>query len=178
MGSCADKSSRFAWLQWGRDVSIPEIRLACRWHRRQRGFNGAGMFPSQKFGRVAVPEVPICSFNGAGMFPSQKCIDPRNRKSRHVASMGPGCFHPRNGKTPAVPAGQAIASMGPGCFHPRNDKIEKSMQKYCWLQWGRDVSIPEIRRAAGPHWRYPSFNGAGMFPSQKYGYLPPHVRMR
>src|ERR1035437_8673098 len=37
--------------------------------------------------------------------------------------------------------------MGPGCFHPRNPIASRC--SYMWptaLQWGRDVSIPEIRQ--------------------------------
>src|ERR1035441_2820620 len=46
-----------------------------------------------------------------------------------------------------IPPGSGNASMGPGCFHPRNrtalcDELENGT-----LQWGRDVSIPEIRLA-------------------------------
>ena len=35
-------------LQWGRDVSIPEIRSLLPRYSFFTGFNGAGMFPSQK----------------------------------------------------------------------------------------------------------------------------------
>src|ERR1035441_2183461 len=59
-------------------------------------------------------------FNGAGMFPSQKCgCDVRT-----------GWYN--------------IASMGPGCFHPRNTIDNTLAWARCGLQWGRDVSIPEI----------------------------------
>src|ERR1017187_2484104 len=94
--------TRHAWhamLQWGRDVSIPEM------------------------GRGDVL--------GAGSL---------------AASMGPGCFHPRNEleHQESITA-KAAASMGPGCFHPRN--LPARMQgsiNFGGLQWGRDVSIPEI----------------------------------
>src|ERR1035441_6201616 len=59
-------------LQWGRDVFIPEIALAVEIGRAYAGFNGAGMFSSQKYRlREAVADA-------------------------WDASMGPGCFHPRN----------------------------------------------------------------------------------
>ena len=35
-------------LQWGRDVSIPEITHIKRYELQSLRFNGAGMFPSQK----------------------------------------------------------------------------------------------------------------------------------
>ena len=34
--------------------------------------------------------------------------------------------------------------MGPGCFHPRNKVTGFKKALLAWLQWGRDVSIPEI----------------------------------
>ena len=34
--------------------------------------------------------------------------------------------------------------MGPGCFHPRNSAIAAREVLEEVLQWGRDVSIPEI----------------------------------
>src|ERR1035441_6459272 len=59
-------------------------------------------------------------FNGAGMFPSQKLQVADPKSSRTLASMGPGCFHPRNSGA----ASGASSAEG--------------------LQWGRDVSIPEM----------------------------------
>ena len=35
--------------------------------------------------------------------------------------------------------------MGPGCFHPRNEMMDGLPFVMVTLQWGRDVSIPEIR---------------------------------
>src|SRR5450759_116184 len=85
------------------------------------------------------------------------------------ASMGPGCFHPRNqacafcswettrcfngaGMFPSqkfehieVEIGSIRASMGPGCFHPRNlSGVLQFHNGTAVLQWGRDVSIPEM----------------------------------
>ena len=37
-----------------------------------------------------------------------------------------------------------MASMGPGCFHPRNGGAAVVLTEDATLQWGRDVSIPEI----------------------------------
>ena len=44
-----------ALLQWGRDVSIPEMRTFPAASVMIAGFNGAGMFPSQKYGLVGQP---------------------------------------------------------------------------------------------------------------------------
>ena len=62
-----------------------------------------------------------------------------------------------------------LASMGPGCFHPRNVDDKEYRLAYSLLQWGRDVSIPEMGPGEDEGCRLPSFNGAGMFPSQKCG---------
>ena len=107
------------WLQWGRDVSIPEIRpVRDELYKR---------FVLQWGRDVSIPEIR------AG----------RPFRRRRSASMGPGCFYPGN----------------PGSTRRRWPKSS--------LQWGRDVSIPEI---PGPTLRWPSpsrFNGAGMFLSRK-----------
>src|ERR1035437_311645 len=107
-------------LQWGRDVSIPEMLRRSAARTRLPGFNGAGMFPSQKCPTVSQPTQNQRRFNGAGMFPSQKWDRRCPKCPAHVASMGPGCFHPRNGMVAGTPW------QGTG------------------LQWGRDVSIPEM----------------------------------
>ena len=157
-------------LQWGRDVSIPEISMfRVVLTNPATGFNGAGMFPSQKLARGTGESLSLSGFNGAGMFPSQKLpaycpsscfparlqwgrdvsipeigVDRRRGVRLHRASMGPGCFHPRNEIVARDAAKINYASMGPGCFHPRNDV--DAVRRYC-------------------HGR--RFNGAGMFPSQK-----------
>ena len=160
----------FNALQWGRDVSIPEIR-----------------------DRDAGEGADHGGFNGAGMFPSQKYNAPRVRRLIRVASMGPGCFHPRNIVEDEAAIMGLVASMGPGCFHPRNVAERNTAfaqyarfngagmfpsQKYIgdWhsitqvvvLQWGRDVSIPEMPPPPLNCMQKPRFNGAGMFPSQKW----------
>ena len=83
-------------------------------------------------------------FNGAGMFLSRKL-------SGSISST----------------AIATNASMGPGCFYPGNTIPQPLLYIRVWLQWGRDVSIPEIR--ASPHFLGipPCFNGAGMFLSRK-----------
>src|ERR1017187_10526380 len=87
------------------------------------------------------------------------------------ASMGPGCFHPRNAEIKSEVVALNHASMGPGCFHPRNVFDADSEVQDTRLQWGRDVSIPEmIPRPLAARSNF-GFNGAGMFPSQKYGFV-------
>ena len=109
-------------LQWGRDVSIPEMRS------------------------IAVIKAVKCS-----------------------ASMGPGCFYPGNLGLADWQAEKLLASMGPGCFYPGNGLPPNEKLALIVLQWGRDVSIPEMRRGACPAARLPCFNGAGMFLSRKCG---------
>src|ERR1017187_10247468 len=87
-------------LQWGRDVSIPEIVARRVVLGSVEGLNGAGLLPSQKSG---------------------------NNQWNHDSGQ---------------------ASMGPGRFHPRNDLVTANTVSTVVLQWGRDVSIPEIGAAA------------------------------
>ena len=62
--------------------------------------------------------------------------------------MGPGCFHPRNILAMLEVDSFPFASMGPGCFHPRNTShCSRHSAAGIWLQWGRDVSIPEMERS-------------------------------
>ena len=83
-------------LQWGRDVSIPEIRALEKPKRAYRSFNGAGMFLSRKFDIDARPGDRAGGFNGAGMFLSRKSLIMRVNPRNPCASMGPGCFYPGN----------------------------------------------------------------------------------
>src|ERR1035441_6134186 len=154
-------------LQWGRDVSIPEMlariwALACR-----LGFNGAGMFLSRK------SDVPGCrkggqeSFNGAGMFLSRKFRIGNDCDSAVRASMGPGCFYPGNGRRSTCWRTGHFTSMGPGCFYPGNGAVHVGQAVGIELQWGRDVSIPEMSVGFWLLLRCNRFNGAGMFLSRK-----------
>ena len=110
----------------------------------------------------------------------------------HAASMGPGCFYPGNNRSFVRTLEYLVASMGPGCFYPGNLSSPVASTTASMLQWGRDVSIPEICDAAGSYQRlaasmgpgcfYPGnqpvplangnlsirFNGAGMFLSRKF----------
>ena len=155
-------------LQWGRDVSIPEISqpflkpylpycfngagmfLSRKCYRRVsrsavlRCFNGAGMFLSRKLRAVWIRGRKESCFNGAGMFLSRKLSVAVLLSSCTVASMGPGCFYPGNGAKAWARSVDFSASMGPGCFYPGNEVTGADMLLLTLLQWGRDVSIPEI----------------------------------
>ena len=64
--------------------------------------------------------------------------------------MGPGCFHPRNGFRFHRSVSRPASFNGAGMF-----PSQKSASWWCSrrlpsrLQWGRDVSIPEITRQPG-----------------------------
>src|ERR1039458_1410697 len=105
--------------------------------------------------------------------------------------MGPGCFYPGNAVVFFGGAKHDVASMGPGCFYPGNHPAGGRMTPLVELQWGRDVSIPEMSAKAvdeavdkelqwGRDVSIPEmyqqifkpvglrrFNGAGMFLSRK-----------
>src|ERR1017187_6377513 len=72
----------------------------------------------------------------------------RGRKAGVWASMGPGCFYPGNRAGECRAHGGHGASMGPGCFYPGNPSVNPEPVRLPELQWGRDVSIPEIRPPA------------------------------
>ena len=59
-------------LQWGRNVSIPEMMERDKAAGRLPRFNGAGMFPSRKCFEWRGLASERRRFNGAGMFPSRK----------------------------------------------------------------------------------------------------------
>src|ERR1017187_6441842 len=133
-----------ARLQWGRDVSIPEMPELPPMYAGTAGFNGAGMFLSRKFGYLRDAACHISGFNGAGMFLSRKCQSFPQCMQEQPASMGPGCFYPGNLGTCVTPHATSPASMGPGCFYPGNARASPNVCRNSRLQWGRDVSIPEI----------------------------------
>src|ERR1035441_1915667 len=110
------------------------------------GFNGAGMFPSQKWpGCVRGVGVPR-GFNGAGMFLSRKSRGSRPRLSASGGFNGAGMFLSRK------------------LFLVRHVREE-----VLGLQWGRDVSIPEIWQCRTGRYTPCRFNGTGMFLSRKSG---------
>ena len=129
------------------------------------------------------------------MFLSRKCHRPNRRTWPVLASMGPGCFYPGNRASSASMERLVLASMGPGCFYPGNaPRISHPRPRSAcfngagmflsrkWvlcvvgeatagaLQWGRDVSIPEMTKSGASDADIHSFNGAGMFLSRKSEY--------
>src|ERR1039458_2586989 len=130
-----------AKLQWGRDVSIPEIPHYGRLRQRTLCFNGAGMFLSRKLDKAGFPEprfrasivpgcfypengaatapaVPMRGFNGAGMFLSRKCGFLVTSNHDRLASMGPGCFYPGNTASTVI-TGTVAGFNGAGMFLSR-----------------------------------------------------------
>src|ERR1039458_10783190 len=81
--------------------------------------------------------------------------------------MGPGCFYPGNDVLHGGNSDGIEASMGPGCFYPGNLLHQTGMYQLPMLQWGRDVSIPEICFIKLGCISFQCFNGAGMFLSRK-----------
>src|ERR1035441_1756643 len=82
--------------------------------------------------------------------------------------MGPGCFYPGNDVLHGGNSDGIEASMGPGCFYPGNLLHQTGMYQLPMLQWGRDVSIPEICFIKLGCISFQCFNGAGMFLSRKF----------
>ena len=82
-------------LQWGRDVSIPEmLRSDC-------------------------VKVGPTSFNGAGMFLSRKSNQRMAENLHGNASMGPGCFYPGNGDSSGERSNWGYGFNGAGMFLSR-----------------------------------------------------------
>ena len=156
-------------LQWGRDVSIPEI-FHTALEARLDGL--ASMGPGCFYPGNELPARRRHCLHAASMGPG--CFYPGNEiirsiatreiklqwgrdvsipemgvgqvaiGIRYTASMGPGCFYPGNKSRLAQPRRNPLASMGPGCFYPGNRLGPGGHVPGGSLQWGRDVSIPEI----------------------------------
>ena len=129
---------------------------------------GPGCFyPGNATAQVDVPPHWLASMGPGCFYPGNLAME-RALRAVDAASMGPGCFYPGNPDHRARALLLDLASMGPGCFYPGNKEPAGTPREACKLQWGRDVSIPEItpryRRDAGAR----CFNGAGMFLSRKY----------
>src|ERR1035441_5438 len=66
--------------------------------------------------------------------------------------------------------------MGPGCFYPGNNlQPDETEAALISLQWGRDVSIPEMHAGLPLRWSIRCFNGAGMFLSRKCVGITAHM---
>src|ERR1017187_8793201 len=105
-------------LQWGRDVSIPEMaRMRAR----------CGRAPRLQWGRdVSIPEIPriTAAVERIGWLQWGRDVS--------IPEIIPGSARPR---------GSARASMGPGCFYPGNMAVPDGTVYSVSLQWDRDVSI-------------------------------------
>ena len=132
------------WLQWGRDVSIPEITLASP---------GGFAVTMLQWGRdVSIPEIRASTpaggastrFNGAGMFLSRKFSEFSSTIFDGPASMGPGCFYPGNNKARVLEVPTRPLQWGRDVSIPEMINWKRIQQLTGLLQWGRDVSIPEI----------------------------------
>ena len=156
-------------LQWGRDVSIPEMLRA---HGRIAVEHVASMGPGCFYpGNKArgFQTVPMyVRFNGAGMFLSRKCRHVQLVAECRVASMGPGYFYPGNILRRSRLSGRLMASMGPGCFYPGNARFHRGTGLDGAASMGPGCFYPGNRSDGFlTHTAHEGFNGAGMFLSRK-----------
>ena len=86
----------------------------------------------------------VRSFNGAGMFLSRKSILRVNNPTFQIASMGPGCFYPGNVFKVDLLAAMEGLQWGRDVSIPEMVFGLLGIQDPKLLQWGRDVSIPEM----------------------------------
>ena len=124
---------------FGRGRRLAGTDIGCT----RRGFNGAATFRSRK--GLAMPFAcgPCQRFNGAATFRSRKAPGGTPAGRGHDASMGPRPF-------------------GRGRVAERPRRSAASV-----LQWGRDLSVAEGRRAQRRRDRVGRFNGAATFRSRK-----------
>ena len=122
-GGCGTTSTE---LQWGRDVSIPEILEVSQymWRPAKLQWGRDVSIPEIPRGRLEVVDVGLASM-GPGCFHPRNAVQLAAPGASDPASMGPGCFHPRNAADVGCRTDLWPASMGPGCFHPRNDRTER-----------------------------------------------------
>src|ERR1017187_5283833 len=81
------------------------------------------------------------------MFLSRKFLDPVIVQGIGLASMGPGCFHPGNVRWDGSGRSSKRLQWGRDVSIPEMCRAFLVILKLFWLQWGRDVSIPEMTRA-------------------------------
>ena len=84
-------------------------------------------------------------FNGAGMFLSRKYPHATFASPPSLASMGPGCFYPGNLDVLRITRFGALLQWGRDVSIPEMRWAGDTAPSPLRLQWGRDVSIPEIR---------------------------------
>src|ERR1035438_9797433 len=126
------------------------------------------MFPSQKSAAPRTPGWPPAGFNGAGMFPSQKSSSAVSRSSTAAQlQWGRDVSIPEITIPIVMITGLEMLQWGRDVSIPEIIKGEWAKRGETMLQWGRDVSIPEITSPQPGRVPISRFNGAGMFPSQK-----------
>src|ERR1035441_6392947 len=139
---------RTGWLQWGRDVSIPEI---LRWSEH------CAQWMQLQWGRdVSIPEIRITApvrccltwlqWGRDVSIPEIKSLP--ERQERRASFNGAGMFLSRKSLRDIAGTRGLAASMGPGCFYPGNTD-------------GRHRGHRRYRASMGPGCFYPG-NGAGL----------------
>src|ERR1035441_3132749 len=125
------------------------------------------MFLSRKCGWRSPRSRRADGFNGAGMFLSRKWSYAGNYIRGSVASMGPGCFYPGNSPEETSAHPQFQLQWGRDVSIPEINQLPYLFTFNSKLQWGRDVSIPEMPGGTVAGVLLSGFNGAGMFLSRK-----------
>src|ERR1017187_5267817 len=135
----------FGRLQWGRDVSIPEMGwpLGIAPVIPKASMGPGCFYPGNTGSGVGVELRTIASMGPGCFYPGNNDWCNRAERARK-ASMGPGCFYPGNHAAMGHHSYRLDASMGPGCFYPGNSTWTPADAPPSRLQWGRDVSIPEM----------------------------------
>ena len=126
-------------LQWGRELTLPEIAVG---KGRERAVGAL------QWGReLTLPEMRWS----------------RDRQpAARGASMGPGANAPGNLAASTPRSHRGTASMGPGANAPGNLAIASACPaQTILLQWGRELTLPEMAQARRSLSRIACFNGAG-----------------
>ena len=114
------RTSATTVLQWGRDVSIPEIAEARLYRITAPCFNGAGMFLSRKYSTLRLRRGWTVSLQW-GRDVSIPEISSTARALRQAWRFnGAGMFLSRKFDFDGRFLAFEFASMGPGCFYPGN----------------------------------------------------------
>ena len=134
---------------------------------------GPGCFHPRNGSWSCCRRLAAYGFNGAGMFPSQKSRRPLSASPPRVALQWG-----RDVSIPEMPSVVSDAIYWAPLQWGRDVSIPEILVSVLlpragdWLQWGRDVSIPEMAESEGCYAAVGCFNGAGMFPSQKSAIWP------
>ena len=78
------------------------------------------------------------------MFLSRKWLADNKLEEEIIASMGPGCFYPGNPVGVVIEMGARTLQWGRDVSIPEIFVSNAPVLHAARLQWGRDVSIPEI----------------------------------